>query len=163
MEETDVALSDVLTMVKAELAETIRLTKTKITAGKLPALKGNKAQLHHLFKNLISNSIKFQKPGSQPQITIRNAAVSADEIVHLGLNIEHTYTAVSFTDNGIGFEKKYQRRIFQVFQRLHAQTEYNGTGIGLAICKKVMENHGGIITAESTPGQGAVFTCYFPV
>lgn len=163
-EESDMDLNTVLVAAKAECAAAIRQSKAKIAAGKLPAITGNKTQLVHLFKNLISNAIKFQKPGAQPpHITIKSSVATADQIVSLGLKIETTYIRLSFADNGIGFEKKYTTKIFQIFQRLHPRTEYEGTGIGLAICKKVMENHHGAISAESTPDVGSTFCCYFPV
>jgi signal transduction histidine kinase len=106
-------------------------------------------QLVYLFKNLISNSIKFQPPGNTPRIEI-NASVSGN------------FLKLSFTDNGIGFAPEYSKKIFQMFRRLHGKTEFEGTGMGLSICKRIMEKHGGSITAEGEVGKGARFTCWFP-
>ena len=158
-----VDLNNVLNSVKAEFAESIKLTKAGIKSDKLPTITGNKIQLQHLFQNLISNAIKFQTTGSSPKINIKAQTVNEAEIVEQGLNIEHAYAKICFADNGIGFEKHYQQKVFQIFQRLHARTEYEGTGIGLTIAKKVMENHDGAITVESTPGHGSTFCCYFPL
>jgi PAS domain S-box-containing protein len=162
LEKEPVDLNAVLHSVEAELAGPIKLTKTKVIADKLPVIAGNKTQLQHLFKNLISNAVKFQKEGAVPKLVIKNEAVHADEIIALGLNTEKAYFKICFTDNGIGFEKQYHQKIFAIFQRLHARSEYEGTGIGLTICKRVMENHEGTITVESTPGRGSTFCCYFP-
>jgi PAS domain S-box-containing protein len=158
-----VDLNDVLKQAKAELAESIKATKARIEADNLPAITGSQVQLRYLFQNLISNAITFQKPGNQPQLTIMSERATAAEVVEAGLDIEQTYAKVCVSDNGIGIDEMYHPKIFQIFQRLHARTEYDGTGIGLTICKRVMENHNGTITIESTLGKGATFCCYFPV
>jgi len=112
-------------------------------------------------KNLISNAIKFQKPGNVPQIKITVEIVKGEET---GItNACDEYAKISFIDNGFGFDQRYAKKIFRVFQRLHGRHEYEGTGIGLAICRKIMENHNGAITVESEQGKGSVFHCFFPV
>jgi signal transduction histidine kinase/transcriptional regulator with PAS, ATPase and Fis domain len=158
-----VDLNALLNTARAELAETIRQTKTNLEADALPIVTGDKAQLQHLFKNLLSNAITFQKAGNRPVITITTGSVPASEATALGLDANRGYTKICLADNGIGFEKSYEHKIFQIFQRLHARSEYEGTGIGLTVCKKVMENHHGAITADSTPGKGSLFCCYFPL
>ena len=115
---------------------------------------GDEGLLFSLFENLLSNSIKFQPPGNIPNIRI-----AAEEITTAGKK----GIQLSFTDNGIGFTQAYARKIFLIFQRLHGRDEYEGTGMGLAICKKIMEKHGGTINAVSEPGKGATFTCWFPL
>jgi len=157
----DVELNNTIKKVLDDMKEEISQTQTSISAKKLPVIKGNSNQLFYLFKNLISNAIKFQKPGSIPQVTI-SSEISTGTV--FGINdSDEEYIKISFTDNGFGFDQRYTKKIFQVFQRLHSKYEFEGTGIGLAICKKIMENHGGIITVQSEPGQGSVFNCFFPL
>lgn len=121
-----------------------------IEVGSLPAILGMENQLFYLFKNLISNGVKFQEKGNVPLIQI--AALQEDG-----------YQKITVSDNGIGIEPDYHKKIFEIFRRLHSRTEYEGTGMGLSICKKIMEKHGGKITVESSPGKGTVFTCWFPL
>lgn len=121
-----------------------------IEVGSLPAILGMENQLFYLFKNLISNGVKFQEKGNVPLIRI--AALQEDG-----------YQKITVSDNGIGIEPDYHKKIFEIFRRLHSRTEYEGTGMGLSICKKIMEKHGGKITVESSPGKGTVFTCWFPL
>jgi len=157
----DVDLNEVLGDVKQDMAEQLLQTKATIEAVALPQIKGNKNQVFYLFKNIISNAIKFQHPDNKPQIKITSSVVKEKE----GQTDEpvHKFLKLSFADNGFGFDSKYAKKIFQVFQRLHGRYEFEGTGIGLAICKKIMDNHHGFITADSEEGKGAVFHCYFPV
>lgn len=159
--EDDVDLNKTLLRVEEEMADILRKTQTTIEAGKLLTLKGNANQVFYLFKNLISNAIKFQRPGNVPHVKITAEIVSGHE-----LNIssaKEEYAKISFTDNGFGFDQKYAKKIFQVFQRLHGKHEFEGTGIGLAICKQIMENHEGSIDVQSEQGKGSVFSCYFPL
>ena len=159
--EEDVDLNKILSHVIDEMSEQILQTKTEIHSKQLPVLKGNGNQLFYLFKNLIGNAIKFQKPGSVPQLTIDSEIVNGSEVKINEPRDE--YLKLSFIDNGFGFDQRYAKKIFQVFQRLHGKQEFEGTGIGLAICKRIMENHSGIITVESEQGNGSVFSCYFPL
>ena len=159
--EEDVDLDKILNQVKEEMADSIRQTSTVVEAKKLPVIKGNANQVFYLFKNLLSNAIKFQKPGSVPQIIITPEIVKGSEV---NLNEQREeYLKLSFADNGFGFDQKYEKKIFQVFQRLHGKQEFEGTGIGLAICKKIMENHEGLINVKSELGKGSVFNCFFPL
>ena len=125
-------------------------------------------QFHQLIQNLISNALKFSKLDISPHITI-NSRASKGEIFNTEnpdvggrLSSETNYLHISFSDNGIGFEPRFKDQIFDVFQRLHGKEEYAGTGIGLAIVKKIVENHKGIITATSELGKGAAFNIYLP-
>ncbi len=115
-------------------------------------------QFRQMIHNLIGNALKFSKPEIPPHITIKSEIVS--EPSPLG---DTEACHISISDNGIGFDPQYSKKIFEVFQRLHDRTEYSGTGIGLAIVKKIVENHNGIITAESEPSKGARFDIYIPV
>lgn len=120
-------------------------------------------QFRQLLHNLISNSLKFAKPGEAPHIAITSRIVPAGEPGSVPLFLKKEHCQITYTDNGIGFDQQYKDRIFEVFQRLHGMGEFPGTGIGLAICKRVVENHNGVITATGTPGQGARFDIYIPV
>ena len=112
------------------------------------------------FEDVI-NSLKFSKPGMPPRIEIKAATVEAGEAKPTELK-EERYCRLSFCDNGTGFNPKYKDRIFEVFQRLHSRDEYAGTGIGLALTKRVVENHGGFIAVDSAEGEGTCFTIYLP-
>lgn len=149
-----VNLMRVMADAQKELEEVTAAAGAIIKASSLPVVNGHQKQLGYLFVNLLINGIKFQRPGMKPMLEVVGGLYANDEGVH--------YHTVSFNDNGIGFDPQYVTRIFKVFQRLHGQAEYPGTGIGLAICKKVMENHDGFIQVQSLPGKGATFTCYFP-
>lgn len=159
--EEKVDLNWVLKQVLQDMADTLRQTQAEVEHGELPVINGNAGQIFDLFRNIIGNAIKFQKPGNVPHIKINSEIVNGEET---GIeNAFDKYTKISFTDNGFGFEQRYAKKIFQIFQRLHGRQEFDGTGIGLAICKKIMENHDGMITANSEPGKGSTFSCYFPL
>ncbi len=128
-------------------------------------INGTKTLLGQLFQNLLSNAIKFSAKGEkQPQIYIMGRYLSDAEIEGRYYNESYNYFyEFKVSDNGIGFDEKYLDRIFIIFQRLHSRTAYDGTGIGLALCRKIVENHGGTITAQSQPGEGATFVVVMPV
>jgi light-regulated signal transduction histidine kinase (bacteriophytochrome) len=142
----------------------IQQTGTTINASNLPTVRGDESQLRQLFQNLLSNAMKFVLPDRPPVISITTAEVAAEDAPAQLKRISQasTFIRVDVTDNGIGFDQKYADRIFQVFQRLHSQSQYAGTGVGLAICQRVAENHGGTITATSQPGEGTTFQIYLP-
>ena len=119
-------------------------------------------QFRQLLHNLLGNSIKFAQPGVTPNITINSNTAIGRDLNNEELISENSYCHISLKDNGIGFEPEYSKRIFEVFQKLHSRELYNGTGIGLAIVKKIVENHNGIITATSELGEGALFDIYLP-
>ncbi|KAA0989903.1 ATP-binding protein [Dyadobacter aurulentus] len=156
-------LNAVLSEVLQELGTVIEERKAVMHADKLPELQVIPFQVRQLFINLISNGIKFTKTDVQPEIMITADKVSGEKIEHEKAVAGTQYQIISFADNGIGFEEEYRERIFDVFQRLHPAHKYPGTGIGLAICKKIMENHKGFLTASSELGKGSVFRIYFPV
>ncbi|MEX1241693.1 MAG: ATP-binding protein [Cyclobacteriaceae bacterium] len=127
----------------------------------LPVVNGISLQMTQLFSNLLSNALKFCN--TAPLIEVSARSLSREDIVHhQNLNQSLAYTEIVVSDNGIGFEQVYAEEIFKIFQRLNGRSEYKGTGIGLAICKKIVENHGGLISAAGTPGKGARFTIIFP-
>ena len=154
-------LNQVLADVKEHFRETIEQSGAHISSEHLPLIHGNKNQLFYLFGNLLSNSLKFHLPGKYPVISIWSEEVSGNVAANEAVK-DHPYLKICVMDKGIGFDNHYSKKIFQVFQRLHGRQEYAGTGMGLAICKKIMENHQGFITAAGMPGEGATFCCYFP-
>ena len=129
----------------------------------LPVINAIPFQIHQLLFNLLMNALKFTQPGVPPHISITHDIVPADKIPNLQRAMSDKYYHICFADNGIGFLPEQSERIFEVFQRLHGRDEYQGTGIGLAICKKIVENHHGVIRAEGKPGKGATFHIYIPV
>ncbi|MEO6405757.1 MAG: PAS domain-containing protein, partial [Ferruginibacter sp.] len=164
-----VNLSKLVDDVKKELFEIIHEKKPAIIADNLETVNINRFQIKQVLNNLIINSIKFSNPGVPPLITIKTEISSADKLQKLNPHLQEgsltankKYCHISFQDNGIGFEPHYRHRIFDVFQRLHPKEEYPGTGIGLAIVKKIIENHNGYITASSELGKGATFDIYLP-
>ena len=159
-----VSLTAVLRTTLENLDLLIEETGATLLIDELPIIPGDPVQLGQLFQNLVSNGLKFRQENRAPQIQIRCQLLSATS---LPATIQPTrqalqYYLIEVADNGIGFDDKYTHRIFQVFQRLHGHTAYAGTGIGLAICEKVVANHGGAIWARSQPNQGATFSIYFP-
>jgi PAS domain S-box-containing protein len=161
--EMMIDLNAVLERVIGDMKEYIKQQGAEIIVDELPVIMGNSNQVFYLFKNLISNAIKFQAPGNQPVLTIKTEKIEGGLVDNNRSAEAQDYYKISFEDNGLGFEERYTKKIFQVFQRLHASKEFEGTGMGLAICRKIMENHNGFITATSEPGKGSVFCCYFPI
>jgi two-component system CheB/CheR fusion protein len=120
-------------------------------------------QFRQLMHNLLRNALKFSSPKRPPRILIKSRIVKGNELNNAKLVDAKSYCHISVSDNGIGFEPEYKDRIFEVFQKLHSREEYEGTGIGLAIVKKIVENHNGIVTATSQLDQGTTFDIYIPV
>jgi PAS domain S-box-containing protein len=120
------------------------------------------SQFRQLFQNLLSNSLKFIKPGVIPEITMTHQFLTPKEAEQYRLREAGHYLKLVFTDNGIGFDNIYVEKIFAIFQRLHQREHYEGTGIGLAICKKIVENHGGVLIGSGVPDKGASFTIVLP-
>ncbi|GAB3694507.1 hypothetical protein GCM10027592_15510 [Spirosoma flavus] len=160
-----VPLNQVVADVIDNLEVAIAQSNARIKLDQLPTVTGDESQLRQLFQNLLSNALKFQKPDVIPHIEIQVSQVTSAKLPANAKPARQsaTYHCIRVVDNGIGFDEKYIDRIFQVFQRLHGRTEYAGTGIGLAICEKVVSNHGGAITAFSHPGEGATFVIYLPL
>ncbi len=120
-------------------------------------------QFRQLLQNLISNSLKFCEPGLKPHITIKSKFIKYNSLSANKFILKSDHHHISITDNGIGFDPKFSSKIFDIFQRLHEKGNYEGTGIGLTIVKKIVENHNGIITASSEINKGATFDIYIPV
>lgn len=158
-ERTEINLVDIISEVSDDLEIVINDKKAIIQIGKLPSLKASKVQMRQLFSNLISNAIKYSKTDNSPVIEISQIDDFKSEIP----NQNDRFIKIQIKDNGIGMEKSHLAKIFTIFQRLHARNEYSGNGIGLAICKKIMENHSGNITVESILNEGTTFNLYFPI
>ncbi|HEY5824830.1 MAG TPA: ATP-binding protein [Cyclobacteriaceae bacterium] len=161
-EFTNVDLNAVVANVKVDFELLIEEKKAQVKSDLLPVVKGSLLQLTQLFANLISNALKFTD--KNPTIFIKAKSVKKNEMINPAPFLaEGKYTEIIFTDNGIGFDQQYENKIFTIFQRLHGKQEYAGTGIGLALCKKIVENHHGYITAKSELGKGATFYVYLPL
>jgi len=144
--DLNVVLKDVL----SDLEFRIEQTNGRVTVDVLPTIMADRSQMRHLFQNLIGNALKFHRPGTPPE-------------VHVQAKAGQDFCEIEVCDNGIGFEEKYLDRIFIIFQRLHGRGEYEGNGVGLAICRRIVERHGGQITARSTPSRGTTFVIQLPL
>jgi len=154
-----VDLNVIIREVQKDLAEIISEKHATIEFDHLPIIQAVPLQFQQLFSNIIENSIKYSRENVPPVIKISSALVPGKD--HSFSKSKMCYK-IDIADNGIGFEQEYAENIFKLFQRLHCRNEYHGTGIGLAICKKIVENHKGIITATVYPGKGAIFTIFLP-
>lgn len=160
-----VSLNDVVKTVLSDLELTIAKCGANIEAGTLPTVSGDASQLGQLFQNLLTNALKFRRSDTPPIIRVTARWISADSLPtgkRQPMGGALAYHCIEVADNGIGFDEKYVDRIFQIFQRLHGKSEFDGTGIGLAVCEKVAANHGGFISARSKAGQGATFSIFLP-
>ncbi len=160
---TDISLVSIVNEVVGDFEINIKETNAQITVGELPVINVIPGLVRQLFYNLISNSLKFRKSDLAPTINIYAEKTKLLSVVNnrpLGGNT--TFYTICIADNGIGFDEKYSDEIFGVFKRLHAYHEFEGTGIGLSICKKIVEKHNGFITARGKPGEGSLFTIGLP-
>lgn len=154
---TPTNLNNILENVLADYELLISEKNAVIEVGQLPDIKAVPLQMHQLFSNLVGNALKYSS--KHPVLKI-----SCEITTHTNLEgVVRDCVEITFSDNGIGFENHYSEQIFKLFQRLHGKTEYSGTGIGLSICKKIVEQHKGIITAHSVPGEGATFVVKLPL
>jgi signal transduction histidine kinase len=142
----DLVASEVLDDLQIQIME----AGARIDVGPLPELEADPIQMRQLLQNLIANALKFRRSDVASEITLRG-------------EVERGVVEVTVTDNGIGFEERHVERIFGPFQRLHGRTEYPGTGLGLSLCRRIAERHGGSIAAHSALGAGASFTVSLPV
>ena len=143
-----VNLEEVVREVMSDLEVKIQDTHALIEVGKLPVIKADSAQMYHLFQNLIANAIKFRKNDEAPHVVVR-ALSNEDDFENVSIMVE---------DNGIGFEQESAEQIFKPFERLHSKSKYEGSGLGLSICERIVSAHGGRISAKSVPGKGSIFT-----
>ena len=132
-----------------DLSQAIAESGATVTYDQLPSLRAHSTHIHQLFQNLISNAIKYRRPGCPP-------------VVHVSAQKQDGYWTFSVRDNGIGIEPEYKEHVFGLFKRLHTNDEYSGTGIGLAVCQRIVERYQGRIWVESEPGQGSTFKFAIP-
>ena len=156
-------LNKMIEEVKEDMQEELLQKNATLEAAQLCEINIIPFQFRQLLHNLISNSLKFSNPNRAPHLKIKNKIGKGIEFKNNKLLDSTTYCHISVSDNGIGFEQHFSEKIFELFQRLHGKNEYNGTGIGLAIVKKIVENHNGIITAKGQLNKGATFDIYLPM
>jgi signal transduction histidine kinase len=147
-EEVDLAAT--ADQAVSDLEAVIQESLGSVEVGEMPTVMADPVQMRQLIQNLISNALKFRREGVPPRVRIAGS-------------VDGRLAQFQVSDNGIGFDPRYATRIFKVFERLHGRGTYGGTGIGLALCRKIVDRHGGTITAESTPGEGSTFTVTLPV
>ena len=157
-----VSLNDILDKVKEELNEIILETGIHLNVEDLPKVNGVPFQLEQLFTNLVANAIKYRNPEVTSRVTIESVLLPRTKVIPDFRKKATHYYKISVIDNGIGFNNENAEKIFEMFQRLHQKNEYSGTGIGLAICKKIVQNHNGYIEAEGVEGNGSSFHIYLP-
>jgi signal transduction histidine kinase len=159
-----VDLAETAREVVCDLEGRLHQTNGHVEIGPLPALDADLIQMRQLLQNLIGNALKFHKPGEPPVVHVEGEVLPEPSILSAANGVPSgPVCRLVVRDNGIGFDEKYLDRIFNVFQRLHGRGEYEGTGMGLAICRKIVERHRGRITAQSSPGRGATFLVTLPV
>ena len=156
-----VKLDLVILEALADLDLRIQEARPTIQIDPLPVVTGSATQLRQVFQNLLSNALKFQPPGNSPMVAVR-CQPADPALLPADLPGDKAYWQIEVQDNGIGFNQQYADRIFEVFQRLHGKNKYTGTGVGLAICRRVAETHGGGISVTSEPGKGSTFSVFLP-
>ena len=155
-------LNNIISEVRADLELKIEETSTNIKTDILPVVDAIPMQMRQLFTNLFTNAIKFKGEASTPEIEIKSSVLTDEDKEANHLRQNTNYYRIIVKDHGIGFDQEFSMKIFQIFQRLHGKAEYPGSGIGLAICKKIVENHSGRIFAQSEPEKGAEFFILLP-
>lgn len=158
-ENSSVDLNQIIAEVQQDLELSIREKSASIRFSTLPVITGSGVQMRQLFSNLIANALKYSREDEKPVIEITTRIT--DRVY--GFMADKKFRQITVRDNGIGMESSHLSKIFTIFQRLHMRNEYSGNGIGLAICRKIMENHLGKIDVDSTPGKGSSFHLYFPL
>ncbi|MBV6518185.1 MAG: hypothetical protein DCC43_04070 [Candidatus Brocadia sp.] len=160
---TRVDLARLIQEVISDLEIRLERTGGRVILGNLPTVHADAVQMRQLFQNLIGNALKYHRDGVPPVIEIQTHYPKGMKEDHTQTSHRNDLCEITVADNGIGFEEKYAEYIFGIFQRLHRRDEYEGTGVGLSLCRKIVERHGGRITATSAPGKGAKFTIVLPV
>jgi PAS domain S-box-containing protein len=158
------SLNHVVQDVLMDLEIPIREAKAQVEIEELPTISADPVQFRQLFQNLLSNALKFKRPDVSPNIRIYSRLLTGDELAAVCsfCNPQHVFHQIVVEDNGVGFESRYADQIFKIFQRLHSRNDYQGTGIGLAICRKIVERHNGYIIAQSDVGKGSRFMILLP-
>ena len=156
-------LGQIVTEVTGDLEVRLEQSSGNVEVGEMPTIDADPLQMRQLFQNLITNALKFHKPDEPPLVRIDCEQLAATDFSLPGVRPPDRIVRITVEDNGIGFDPKFADQIFIVFQRLHTKTEYEGTGIGLAVCRKITDRHGGSIVAQSEEGRGAKFVITLPV
>jgi signal transduction histidine kinase len=159
---SEIDLKVIVNETIADLELSIQEKEAKIKVEDLPSAEVIPGQIRQVFQNIISNALKFSRNGAVPEVTIW-AEIVAEKSFHSKADHFGNFVRIYISDNGIGFNTKFKEKIFTIFQQLHGRNEYGGTGIGLAIVKKIIEKHNGIITATSIEGEGATFIIVLPL
>jgi signal transduction histidine kinase len=160
-EPTD--LREVLKNIRNDFEVLIQQKGINLKIGDLPAIEAIPLQMNQLFFNLLGNALKFTVEGRESEVEISSRTLSVDEVAaNEGLDTEQSYCEIMVRDNGIGFDQQYAEKVFEIFQRLNARTAYDGTGLGLAVCHKIVQNHDGIIYSRSKENEGASFFVILP-
>lgn len=155
-------LNQIIEESKTYLKESILEKQAQIVVEKLPVIKIVPVLFLQLITNLLDNAIKYSRAGVNPLIRISARMIDGERISSSFANKQKRYLQLDIADNGIGFSNEYSNKIFELFQRLHGKNDYSGTGIGLAICKKIASSHNGFILADGRPGEGSTFSVYIP-
>jgi light-regulated signal transduction histidine kinase (bacteriophytochrome) len=158
----EVDLNGVIEEVLSEMEPVIREKNALVELDRMPVLPASTVLMGPLFSNLISNALKYSKKGEIPRVRIRYEEGPIQTMAN-GKESEVRYGRIYIEDNGIGFDQKYAEQIFDMFRRLHSNAEYEGTGIGLALCKKIVEMHHGFISALGRSGEGSIFIVALPL
>jgi light-regulated signal transduction histidine kinase (bacteriophytochrome) len=157
-----VDLNVILNNIKNDYEVTIGEKHATIEIDNLCTIEAIPLQMNQLFYNLVGNALKFSKDGEEPFVNVTSTMLDGEDVARLKLHKGVEYCEICVKDNGIGFDQKYADQIFVLFQRLHVRDKYEGTGIGLALCKKIVENHKGILEVESSVGEGTTFRIVLP-
>jgi signal transduction histidine kinase len=156
-------LNEVTQEVVSDLEARIEQIGGRVEVSRLPIVEADRLQMRQLLQNLISNALKFHREEEEPVVKVYSELLQEWEEEGSGRIADRRAYQIFVEDNGIGFDEKYLERVLAPFQRLHGRDAYEGTGMGMAICRKVVERHNGYITAKSIPGQGATFIVTLPV
>ena len=161
---TETNLNTILENIRVDFEMLIDEKKATLDIGHLGLIEAVPLQMNQLFYNLVGNALKFTRPGVPPLIRISSRILAREEVLaYHQLNARWAHCEIIISDNGIGFDQNFSTQIFTIFQRLHGRSEFEGTGIGLALCKKIVENHDGEIFAHAKEGAGSSFHVIVPV
>ncbi len=157
-----VDLGEIVQQVLGDLEAQIERVQGRVEVGKLPTIQAEPLQIRQLLQNLIANALKFRRPDEPPVVKVEARYVTPREQRQARKSLTEERCRITVEDNGIGIDPQYSERIFGIFQRLHSRDVYEGTGIGLAICRRIVEYHGGQITVHGAPGKGSTFEVLLP-
>jgi signal transduction histidine kinase len=158
-----VDLGDIVEGVEKDLSGKLEAAHATVHSGDLPVIKGYPLLLPVLFSHLLANAIRFKHPDRPLTVDISARKLEASDIRHPGAYPGRSYYNIEVKDNGIGFNPVDREKIFEMFYQSHDKTRYKGSGMGLAIVRKIMDIHGGYVAADTVPGEGVKICCYFPV